>query len=443
MGQFTTTPTTLTTTNVSPLQMDNAGNLLVNIKAGASSGAVAQGSTTSGQTGGLTQAAVTTASPTYVSGQTNPLSLDTTGALRVNVTAGGAGGGIVTQATAANLNATVVGTGTFVTQSTLAAETTKVIGTTRTVGNVGGVLDAIGQNVTAPANWLQAGCQFTTSPTTITTGNGSPLSCDNANNLNVNVKTATGLAQGSTTSGQTGSLVMGAASTNAPTATTADTWPLSISPASGGLRIDLKDTAANTNPFLTNVNQINGVTPLMGNGTTGTGSPRVTIASDNTAFAVNANMANVGGAAVSLGSKASSASIPVVMASDQTAADPCMFQAKTNVPISTATGTVALVAGVSAKKVYVCSLSLVTTTAVSVSLSEGSGATCGTSAQAGVIGVSTAGTAANGLPLAANGGLTLGNGGGTIAATATAANYLCLFQSGTAQIAGNITYVQQ
>lgn len=39
-----------------------------------------------------------------------------------------------------------------------------------------------------------------------------------------------------------------------------------------------------------NVAQINGVTPLMGNGTTGTGSPRVTIASDNTAFAVNATL---------------------------------------------------------------------------------------------------------------------------------------------------------
>jgi hypothetical protein len=36
-----------------------------------------------------------------------------------------------------------------------------------------------------------------------------------------------------------------------------------------------------------NVAQINGVTPLMGNGVTGTGSQRVTIASDNTAFAVN------------------------------------------------------------------------------------------------------------------------------------------------------------
>jgi hypothetical protein len=39
------------------------------------------------------------------------------------------------------------------------------------------------------------------------------------------------------------------------------------------------------------VAQINGVTPLMGNGVTGTGSQRVTIASDNTAFTVNAAQA--------------------------------------------------------------------------------------------------------------------------------------------------------
>lgn len=39
-----------------------------------------------------------------------------------------------------------------------------------------------------------------------------------------------------------------------------------------------------------NVAQINGVTPLMGNGGTGTGSQRVTIASDNTAFSVNATL---------------------------------------------------------------------------------------------------------------------------------------------------------
>lgn len=40
----------------------------------------------------------------------------------------------------------------------------------------------------------------------------------------------------------------------------------------------------------TNVAQIAGVTPLMGNGVTGTGSQRVTIASDNTAFPVNATL---------------------------------------------------------------------------------------------------------------------------------------------------------
>lgn len=97
---------------------------------------------------------------------------------------------LVNQPTAGNLNATVVGTGTFATQSTLAAETTKVIGTARLLGNVGGVLDAIGQNVAAPANWLQAGCQFQTTPTTITATNGSPLQCDNAANLLVNVKNA-------------------------------------------------------------------------------------------------------------------------------------------------------------------------------------------------------------------------------------------------------------
>lgn len=39
-----------------------------------------------------------------------------------------------------------------------------------------------------------------------------------------------------------------------------------------------------------NISQINGITPLMGNGVTGTGSQRVTIASDNTAFSVNATL---------------------------------------------------------------------------------------------------------------------------------------------------------
>lgn len=45
-----------------------------------------------------------------------------------------------------------------------------------------------------------------------------------------------------------------------------------------------------TSPWVSNISQINGITPLMGNGTTGTGSQRVTIASDNTPFSVNATL---------------------------------------------------------------------------------------------------------------------------------------------------------
>lgn len=130
----------------------------------------------------------------------------------------------------------------------------------------------------------------------------------------------------------------------------------------------------------------------------------------------------------------------------QTAAsggDPCSNSTKLNSAFSSASGTFSIVAGVSSKKIYICSIAAITPATVSFSLAEGSSSTCGTSNQAAVMGVSTSSTAANGMPFSANGGLALGNGTGTIASTATAANYLCIFQSGTAQIAGNVSYVQQ
>lgn len=81
-------------------------------------------------------------------------------------------------------------------------------------------------------------------------------------------------------------------------------------------------------PF--NVAQINGVTPLMGNGVTGTGSQRVTIASDNTAFSVNIgtfpdnepfNVAQFGGSAVVTGTGVGGAGIPrVTISSDSSLA---------------------------------------------------------------------------------------------------------------------------
>lgn len=72
----------------------------------------------------------------------------------------------------------------------------------------------------------------------------------------------------------------------------------SAAPTSAGASVSIGvalPTGANTIGALTanqsvNVSQINAVTPLMGNGVTGTGSQRVTIASDNTAFPVNATL---------------------------------------------------------------------------------------------------------------------------------------------------------
>lgn len=89
---YNSTPLTVTNGQSTALQSDANGYLKVNV---ATATGVAQGSTTSGQTISPVGAAVTTSSPTYTTGQTSPLSLDTTGALRVNVTAGGAGGGAV------------------------------------------------------------------------------------------------------------------------------------------------------------------------------------------------------------------------------------------------------------------------------------------------------------------------------------------------------------
>jgi hypothetical protein len=99
---------------------------------------VAQGSTTSGEKGGLVMGAVTTAAPAYTTAQTSPFSLTLAGALRVD------GSGVTQPISGAisftapqhvinDASAAVIGhvitDATSVTNATLSAETTKVIGT--------------------------------------------------------------------------------------------------------------------------------------------------------------------------------------------------------------------------------------------------------------------------------------------------------------------------
>src|SRR6185312_12603635 len=96
---------------------DGSGNLItstsnaldVNVKSGNTSGTVDQGSVTAGQQGNLIQGAVTSTSPTYASLNTSPLSLDTSGNLRVNVVAGGGSGG-----TSSSFGFAMPGTGTAI-----------------------------------------------------------------------------------------------------------------------------------------------------------------------------------------------------------------------------------------------------------------------------------------------------------------------------------------
>lgn len=348
--------------------------------------------------------------------------------------------------------------------------------TSRVAGNAGGVLDAV-VGAAVPANLLAVGVN--------NGGNLTGLYGDSTNGLWVNIKSGAGsggtaiadkaawtvsstnftLSGGEFTTGGATACTTGQACTVGMTAARGFFTDVS---SMGGTAIASGCTGA-LNGFSTTIpstvcgvfgSYVLNATPL-GSAVSASSSP-VVIASDQAAVAVKAASGaiasgavasgafasgSIGSGAIASGAVASGAFASGAFASgsflNATAGDPCMFQAKTNVPISTASGTLALVTGVSTKKIYVCSLSLISSGAIAVSLSEGSGTTCGTSAQAAVIGVATNGTAANGLSLAANGGLTLGNGGGTVAQTATAANYLCLFQSGTTQMAGNLTYVQQ
>lgn len=161
----------------------------------------AAASTTSGQTGSMNLAAVTTASPTYANGTSNFLTLTTAGALRVDGSAvtQPVSGTVafsnaslaVTQATASSLNATVVGTGTFAVQ---------LSGATNNINNISG---------------------------TISLPTGAAISANQPTNA----------AIASTTAGQTGNLHMGAVTTGSPTYTTGQTDPLSLTTA-GALRVD-------------------------------------------------------------------------------------------------------------------------------------------------------------------------------------------------------------
>ena len=84
---------------------------------------------------------------------------------------------------------------------------------------------------------------------------------------------------------------------------------------------------------------------------------------------------------------------------------------------------------------------MVAAAATNVAVVEGTGSVCGTGT-AGVSGFGGA-TAATGWNFAANGGISLGNGDSSVGAEANSGDNLCVFNSGSGQISGGISYVVQ
>ena len=120
--------------------------------------------------------------------------------------------------------------------------------------------------------------------------------------------------------------------------------------------------------------------------------------------------------------------------------DPCKGQARLFVSINQ-TGNTQLVAGTASKKIYICSIHVVVAAATSVAVVEGTGSVCA-KGTAGVSGFGGA-TAATGWNFGANGGIAFGNGEAAVGAEGTAADNLCLYNSGSGQVSGGIGYVVQ
>ena len=218
---------------------------------------VAQASTTSGQKGTLIQGAVTTAAPVYTTAQTSPLSLTTAGALRVD------GSGVTQPVSMAST--TITGT-VAVTQST----SPWVVSLTSTT---------ITGSVAVTGTFWQA-TQPISGTVTVNTISGFATEATLAARIPVNGQAL-----------MAASVPVTLASNQSALAVTGTFWqatqPVSLTSTTitGSVAVTQSGTWSLAANQSVNTAQINGITPLMGNGATGTGSQRVTLSSDQVSTA--------------------------------------------------------------------------------------------------------------------------------------------------------------
>ncbi len=182
-------------------------------------------------------------------------------------------------------------------------------------------------------------------------------------------------------------------------------------------------TFPDNEPF--DLNQLVGNTHLVGAGNTGTGSPRVTISTDQAALPTMGHGATgsaVPSGATQIGGRGSDELVAPVVCDTWT-------------PISLTVNT-QIITGASGDHVYICSINLMAHAATNVAVVTGTGTICAT----GIAGVFGGSTAATGWPFAINGGIAMGNGMGVIGRTDGTGDNICILVSAANQISGNISY---
>ena|GEM_PF-5753045 len=409
LGAVTTSAPSYTTAQSSPISLDTAGNLRINCVTGCSGGsggtsavdeaAFTQGTTSYTPLGGLYATSVTnlTAGQAGVARLTtdrmlfvnlgdvggSAIATAATGIIKVGLTDGG---GSVINSTSGALNVQVSGP-FFVdnTAFTYGTSTSSNIGcvynssiTNLTSGNAGVVSCAPNRSIitanmmsgttpgTAPAWTAITGGIYNSSAPSPTNGQTLPMQMDSSGRVIVNCGSGCGGSGGTSiadnaafTQGTTSETPMGALYTTSYTSCTSGNSCIPQITIDGML--------------FTNLQKMNGVTVLMGNGTSGTGSQRVNLASDNTAIA-------------NWGQGATGSAVPsgaVYLAGNGSGNLTGQVVCDKNVILNafSTSGSTQEVAASGSTKVYICGFTVnsSSTTAVTAKLVYGTGTNCATS----------------------------------------------------------------
>ena len=130
-----------------------------------------------------------------------------------------------------------------------------------------------------------------------------------------------------------------------------------------------------------------------------------------------------------------------------TTSDPCYGSAKLAANFTSGSSGGSIVTAVAGKRIYVCSLVLVTSAAAAVSFEEGTGSSVctGGTVVADYLNAGATPTAGNGASFAASGGVTVGDGTGTVFSTANVNQNLCLLftVTNTPNVVASMSYVTQ